>query len=109
MTPLRCGGAGTPCDFRARSIDSADNDQVDNLGQAPLAAGQGEFDLAMRADAVTVPALRHGRTGGGVRGAVSRARPLIPQRRGKPGVQGGRSVPFARPQCSALRRLAPRP
>ena len=45
-------------------------------------------------------ALRHGRTGGGVRGAVSRARLLIPKRRAKAGVQGGRSVPFARPQCS---------
>ena len=28
------------------------------------------------------------------KGAVSRARPLIPQRHGKPGFQGGRSVPF---------------
>ena len=42
-------------------------------------------------------ALSHGRTGDGVRGAVSGARPLISQRREKLGVQGGRSVPLARP------------
>ena len=51
-------------------------------------------------------ALRHRRTTGGVRGAASRARPLTSQRRGKPGVLGGRSDPLARPQCSTLRRLA---
>ena len=35
---------------------------------------------------------------------------LLPrQRRGKLGVQGGRSVPLARPQCFTLRRLAPAP
>ena len=51
-------------------------------------------------------ALRHGRTGDGVRGAASRARPLTSQRRAKLGVLGGRSVPLARPQCSTLRRLA---
>ena len=38
-------------------------------------------------------ALSHGCTGNRVRGAVSRARPLVAQRRGKLGVQGGRSVP----------------
>ena len=51
-------------------------------------------------------ALRPMLTGDGVRGAASRVVPLTPQRRGKPGVQGGRSVPLARPQCSTLRRLA---
>ena len=50
-------------------------------------------------------AVRGDRTGDAVRdGGTHRSLPR--QRRGKLGVQGGRSVPLARPQCLTLRGLA---
>ena len=53
-------------------------------------------------------AVRGDRTGDAVRDGGTH-RSLARQRRGKLGVQGGRSVPLARPQCLTLRGLAQAP
>ena len=48
----------------------------------------------------------HGRTGGGIRGAASRARAPLRERREKPRGRRGAERSPRQPQCSTLRRLA---
>ncbi len=107
------------CRVRSRSTARADAVHVRVLAIASRSSAEGDTPAAdalsrqaacspgvTRAATITVRRAVTGRGGDGARGAGSRARPLIPQRRGKLGVQGGRSVPLASPQCSTLRGLA---
>lgn len=52
------------------------------------------------------PPLRSAAPTAGFNGAARSHRPLPMWRGEKPGVQGGRSIPLASPQCSTLRGLA---